>query len=124
MTTRILKAWELERIAGSDLALAWPQLPSGGSILVCEDDAGEILGHVAVVPMLHVEGFAIAPSVSGLARGAVFAQLETALHAEARRRGQHTVFPAAADARMVRVLERLQAVEIPARWFALTVKES
>lgn len=123
MTTRLLDPSEHALLAGTDLGRALPYLPSGTRVVIAED-AGRVLGHIGLVPLLHVEGIAIDPQVTGLRRGRVFQALVQAMHAEARARGEHTVFPAAADPAMVEIVAKLGAVEVPARWFALPVKES
>lgn len=127
MTTRILSAAEWAILDGTDLGLALPYFPAGTSVIVCEDDHGQTVGHLALVPMLHVEGIEVYGEHRG--RGVVFRKLVEAMHAEAHARGMLHVFPAAeADcddgAAMADMILRMGATEIPARWFALPVKES
>jgi len=118
VTTRILPVEDYRRIAGTDLSRALPILP-GTKVIVCEHE-GAIVGHLGLIPMWHVEGVEVDPAYRG--RG-VLQQLITAMHAEARTLGVYTLFPAAADAGMVHLLERLGAVEIPVRMYALAVQE-
>jgi hypothetical protein len=122
MTTRVLDRAEwADALSETDLALALPFFPEGVRVIVCEQ-AGAIVGHIALVPMWHIEGVYVDPAHRG--GGRVFAALVTAMHAEARALAQRTVFPAAADDRMAQMVTQLGAVEIPARWFALKVRES
>jgi GNAT superfamily N-acetyltransferase len=69
----------------------------------------------------HAEGFYVTPDYRG--RG-VDVALVAAMHAEARTLGVDTVWPAANTDAMAHYVTRLGAVEIPARWFALAVRES
>jgi L-amino acid N-acyltransferase YncA len=119
MTTRVLHPDEWARLDGSELARALPRLP-GARVIVCEDE-GRVLGHLALVPMWHVEGAEIDEAQRG--RG-VLQALIAGMHAEARALGVSTVFPAAASDGMVHLIQRIGGVEIPARWFALAVRES
>lgn len=119
MTRRILPSDEYSRLVGTDLESALPLFP-GARVIVVED-AGAIVGHLLLAPMWHAEGFGVVDGYRG--RG-VDRLLVDAMHAEARALGVETVFPAAASDGMVRYVTRLGAVEIPARWFALAVRES
>lgn len=125
MTTRILSFDELWRLAGTDLGRSLPWFPDGTRVIVCEDDE-QIVGHLALVPMWHVEGIEVYPEHRG--KGVVFRKLLEAMHVEARRLGEQMLFPAAARTdegeQMAETILRLGAVEMPARWFALPVKES
>lgn len=120
MKTRLLPPEEWGRLAGSELEPALPLLP-GARVLVCETEDGAIVGHLALVPMWHVEAAEVEPTFRGTG---VLQALVAAMHVEARALGITTVFPAAATDGMVHFVTRLGAVEIPARWFALAVKES
>ncbi len=119
MTTRILPRAEYGRLAGTALEPAVVQFP-GARVIVAEAD-GVIVGHLMLAPMWHVEGFSVAPEYGGLGAGDL---LIDAMHEEARAIGLDTVFPAAGTAGMARYITMRHGVEIPARWFAVAVRES
>ena len=121
MTRRILPRDEYHRLDGTDLECILSDFP-GARVFVVEDGA-EIVGHLMLAPMWHAEGFYVDPAYRG--KG-VDTLLVAEMHDEARSMGLATVFPAADrdDTGMFRYVTRLGAVEIPARWFALAVRES
>ncbi len=118
MTSRILSLAEYDRLIGTDIDELSHR--PGARVIVVEDGAS-IVGHLLLVPLWHAEGFGVAESHRG--RG-VDRMLVEAMHADARDMGVDTVFPAAESDGMVHYVTRLGAVEVPARWFALAVKES
>ena len=119
MTSRVLDPLEHGRLDGTEIEEALPLFP-GARVIVVEEE-GVIIGHLLLAPMWHAEGFYVAPAYRG--RG-VDVELVAEMHATARAMGLGTVFPAAETDGMVAYVERLGAVEIPARWFALAVRES
>jgi len=119
MIRRLLPREEYYKLDGTDLECLLPDFP-GARVFVVED-GDAIVGHLMLAPMWHAEGFYVEPSYRG--KG-VDTLLVAEMHDEARSMGLGTVFPAAASDGMVNYVTRLGAVEVPARWFALAVRES
>lgn len=71
MTTRVLRADEYARLAGTELEPVAPHLRPCDQVLVVEDTDGAIIGCWALLMVPHVEGVWVAPEhrgKSGVAR--------------------------------------------------------
>jgi hypothetical protein len=88
-------------------------------VLVVEQD-GALTGAVCLVPMLHTEGLWLRDGRRG--NPGVFRRLMQAVGLCARAAGETHVFPASDSDEMTALVMKLGAVEIPARWFALSVE--
>ena len=119
MTPRLLPRAEYYRLAGTDLEDLLPDFP-GARVFVVED-GDEIVGHLMLAPFWHPEGFYVAKDYRGQG---VDTLLVSEMFDEARSMGLETVWPATASEGMAKYVTRLGAVEVPARWFALAVRES
>lgn len=116
MTTRLLLPHEWPRLAGTLLDTIWPTLdPRWADVFVVERN-GQIEATALLMPILHVE----CVSSSGVAAGRA---LWRALIVQARARGVRSVWGAAVDAPMQRLLTR-HAVSVPGSHFLMPIQES
>jgi len=90
MTTRILPPEEWGRLEGTYLGPAQSVLQTDSCTVVVVEDAGEIVGTWALLPMWHVEGFSAK-------NGAVLRALVRGMKAETDARGLGKVITGAAD---------------------------
>lgn len=121
MDARILPRDEWWRLDGLELGTIAPNMPGGTAVLVVEDD-GQIVGHLALVPLWHAEAIWIAPGRRR--RAGVFRRLLRALGAAARGLNAPRVIPGSMGPEMDRILERLGAEPLPGRCFSFAATES
>jgi hypothetical protein len=124
MTRRILPREEWSRLEQSSLGWLLPHLPEDAAIVIVEDDAHAIVGHLAFVTFRHAHGLWIDPAHRG--RAAVLRHLYEGLYEEAARIGAASIWMGAADAQMASILDTLGAVEPPQRTYVwpVVMKES
>lgn len=104
MTDRELPREEWSRLADSSLGPFLDRFPSSVTILVVEDAAGVIVGHVAVLPMYHAECAWIAEPYRRT--GIVARKLWKAIGRTLRSRACTSAFMSAADERMRALLDK------------------
>lgn len=122
MNARILPPEEWNRIKSPGL----PELmlytePENVTIIVVEDDQGEIVASVCAMRVTHFEGLWIEPEQRGNA--GVFRSLIRQAYAVPRNRGEQWVLGGAQDddAKMMQVCARLGGRQIPVAFFAMPV---
>jgi hypothetical protein len=120
MTCRLLGHGEYGRLTGSTLESVLSILPPAAQVLVVEE-GGEIVGHLAVVPLWHTDGLWISPGHRK--RGRVFRLLAQGLGRMVETLGISTVIPGSDSEEMDRILAGLGAVQLPARQYVLNVQE-
>ena len=124
MRTRILRPEEWQRLDGQDLSALLPYCePQNISVVVVEDDAGEILAHVAVLRVTHFEGLWIKPEERGNA--GVFRALIRGAYSAPRTWGERWALGGArnGDSLMQTLCYRLGGRSLPVEFFALPVGE-
>jgi hypothetical protein len=115
MTTRVLPPEEWPRLEGTLLASVWPTFnPQFAEVIVVEDQAGAIVGSVALLTVLHAECLSITGQ-AGVARA-----LWKALGERVAAAGGTAVWGAALEAPMQRLLTR-HAEAIPGDHFVVRV---
>lgn len=124
MRTRILSSSEWGRLEASELpALLHYVEPENVSVVVVEDEAGEVLASVAALQVTHFEGLWIKPEARGNA--GVFRALIRGAYAIPRARHERWVMGGAAtsDEQMEMLCRRLGGHQLSVEFFALPVGE-
>ncbi len=118
LTTRILPREEWDRLQGFDLEAMTPLIKPGRGVIIVLEHAGEIVGHWAVYDVLHAEGVWLSSSVRHT-HGPVL--LLKAMQEYAAARGVRAVVTASTDPKVDALLDKLSAVELPGRHFAIPI---
>lgn len=118
VTTRVLPREEYDRLAGTELETVAPHLPESARVIVVEQ-GDAIVGCWAVFPVTHVEGLWIAPSHRG--KSAVARKLLAQMVLTAREMGAQVVNTASVSEDVTEMLDRLGAVELIGKHFALRI---
>ncbi len=122
MTTRMLPPSEWGRLAGSELAdVADVIAPASTSVLVVEDDAGQIVGCWALVTILHAEGLWIHPDHRG--RTGVARRLWAGMRRLVTDRGVRAVVTASMNPVITHLLEHAGARPVPGTAYVLPFRE-
>lgn len=114
MRTRVLKPEEWSRINTPELPNLLPYVePQNVSVVVVEDDAGEIVASVAAMLTTHFEGLWIDPAYRG--NPGVVRSLIRELYGVPRARAEHWAFATAGEdnTRMETVCRRLGGRQMP-----------
>lgn len=121
LTDRILPREEWSKLRDSSLGPFLDRFPSSVTILVVEDAAGVIVGHVAVCPVYHVEEAWIAEPHRGI--GVVARRLWTAIGRTLRARGCEAAVMATADRAVGEMLAK-RGTKIPLEEYSVWVPHS
>lgn len=125
MTRRLLPVAEWARLdATEQLKDVWRLLPADrAQVLVVEDDAGQIVGTWAFLPVLHAEGVYVAPQHRQ--KSAVARHLLAGFQDVARMVHAPTVWTGATDPVIAGLLERhLHATRVPFESWIIPTRES
>jgi hypothetical protein len=120
MLTRVLKRREYWRLIGTELEKVYKSLPKESKVLVVEQD-GDIIGTWALIPYYHVECFGIKEGhrkKAGVVRGLFRKMFKLAKSLEIE-----SVITGSTSDEMTRYLNRLHAVELPGKHFALGIQQ-
>lgn len=120
MTDRELPREEWSRLANSSLGPFLAQFPDSVTILVVEDAAGVIVGHVAVLPMYHAECAWIAEPYRRT--GVVARKLWKGIGRVLQSRGCTSAFMGAADAQMRSLLSK-RGTKVPAEEYVICLQQ-
>jgi hypothetical protein len=120
VTLRLLPRSEWPaKLVGTELEATWPVLPDNAQVIVVED-GDRVLGCWSIYQQTHVEGLTLLPGAgAGVARKLLFGMMNVALAM-----GAATVQTAAVDQRVVELLEKANAVELPGRHFVMRIKDT
>ena len=118
---RVLKPHEWQRVETPGSEFLSYATPENVSVIVVEDDEGEIVAHVCAINVTHFEGLWIKPEQRGNA--GVFRSLIRQTYDVPRVRGERFVLGDAAedDPRMISVCERLGGKRVGHNFYALPV---
>lgn len=120
MTTRILPAEEWHKLDGTEAAAARESLdPSRTSIVVVED-GDQIVGCHVLMWVLHAECLWIHPDHRG--KSSVGRRLWAAVQHAAASVGVPSLWTAACDARVRKLLAHVGATKLPGQHFVIPVK--
>ena len=118
LTARELPPDEWWRLDGTELGKTWRLLPTDkATVVVVENEDGQIVGTWSVMLIVHTEGLGVAPPYQSRGRVARLLLREGAK--VVRRLGASQFVTGAATMEMVNYLDRLGGVEIPARFFSV-----
>jgi hypothetical protein len=121
MTSRVLPPNEWHRLAGTELEALASDPNAPATVVVVEDDGGEIVACWGLVICGHAEGFWVAPSHR--ARAGVLRRLLVTMRKQAEACGLRAVWTTAMSPEVVRFLTHAQAVEVPGQQFAFAVAQ-
>jgi ribosomal protein S18 acetylase RimI-like enzyme len=119
MTTRLLPHEEWSRLAPTALGPFWEDLQTSKTKVVVAEEAAQVIGCLALIPTLHVEGLWTHPDHRGMP---VLRALWKEATAESRRQGVGSVMAGAIDDRMRQILKYAHATKVPAEFYFVPVK--
>lgn len=112
MTTRVLPVEEWSKLAQSDFGPCLERLnPEAVTVIVAEDNSGEVIGCWSLIHFAHVEGLWVAPAHRK--RGRVLVRLWNAMRALAETRGIQSVYTGALTEDVERLLMSRHAYPLP-----------
>lgn len=121
MTHRVLPPDEWPKLAGTLLETAWPTLNPRETRIVAVEDAGQIVGCVALFPVWHLEGVWIAPERRGTV--SVARRIVTAVRSLAKALGASEVLMMATTDAAARMCRRFgRATPLTCEHFAVQME--